>query len=476
MNTKILLITLMAWGLCIHALSQATDTLKYTMQQCIDYAMTNNTSVQNATLDEEIAKAKVREVKGLGLPQITGNFGAQHNFKLRSLFLPGDSFFGPLDANGQPILSKDDILVSPNIFQLPSALDASLNASQLLFNASYLVGLKAAKTYKELAQKASQQTKEQTSVNVSKAYFLTVIAQERLKLFTLNITRLDSTLRQTRALQKQGFVEKIDLDRLEVSFNNLLTEYDKTRNLLLLSDLSLKYQMGMPLTQPLLATDKIDSYTADTTFLNTEKDFNINDRTEYQLLQTQKIASELDLKNNRSAALPTVVLSGSLGAFSQNNDLNFFQNKRYGINNSIQNKTPIGYWADYSFIQLGLSVPIFGGLQRVSKVQQSKLNVKKSENNLKNFESAAAMQLKSASVNARNSLKSLDMQKRNMELAKQISEVSLKKYKQGIGSNLELINSESSLKEAQINYYNALYEYLVYKTEFLQAMGKINSK
>ena len=447
-----------------------TDTLKMSLQQCVDYALKNSTSVKNATLDEEIAAAKVREVRGLGLPQITGSAGLQHYFKLRNSYLPGATPF----VQFPPGTPTPDVLVLPAIFQLPTSLDASLNATQILFNSSYIVGLQAAKTYRELASRSAQQTREQTANNVKKAYYQNLINVERIKLFDVNIVRLDSSLRQLRALQKNGFTEQIEVDRLEVSLNNLMTEYEKTLNLLVLSSLTLKFQMGMPIEQNVILTDSISQY-ANNTEYNLEDKIDPKNRVEYQLLKLQVKSYQLDLKNNRGAALPSLVAQGSIGAFTSTNDLNIFKNRNIAVLKDLTSapdfKNQGSYWSDYSYVQIGLNVPIFTGLQRTGKVQQSKLNLTKAENNLKNFEQAMNVQVQAAKVNLQNSQRSLAIQKRNMELAKSVSNNTFKKYRAGTGSNLEVTNAEASLKEAQINYFNALYDFLVYKIDYEVAAG-----
>ncbi|MFN0048842.1 MAG: TolC family protein [Cytophagales bacterium] len=466
------------WGLAsLGALAQnaqptPTDTLKMSLQDCIDYAVKNNVNIKNATLDEAIASAKVREIRGIGLPQINGSAGLQHYFKLRNSYFPGGGPFGPPADPNDPDPTK--VIVYPAIFQLPTNLDANVTASQILFNASYIVGLQAAKTYKELSVRASQQTKEQTISNVKKAYFQNLVNTERIKLYDININRLDSTISQTRALQKNGFVEQIDLDRLEVTFNNLLTEYEKTLNLLILSSLQLKFQIGLPIENNMILTDKLEKYVADTSFKSINQ-VNPDDRVEYQLLRLQVKSNKLQLKNNRGEALPSLVLSGTIGAFSSAKDLNLFEGKKTAVFNSLTEAPSLqntgAYFSSYSFFQVGLNVPLFTGLQRTNKVQQSKLSLEKSENNLKNFAEVVNLQVKVAKVNLQNSKQSLVIQQRNLDLAKKVSSNVFKKYKAGVSSNLEVITAEASLKESQINYFNALYDFLVNKIDFETAAG-----
>lgn len=116
---------------------------------------------------------------------------------------------------------------------------------------------------------------------------------------------------------------------------------------------------------------------------------------------------------------------------------------------------------------------MFDGLQRHYKIEQAKLDFKKGENNLNNLQLAIELEAASAAVNYNNAISSLQVQKRNLELAKNIYAVSQKKYEQGVGSNLEVINAQASLKESQTNYFNAVYDMLVYKTDYLKATGTL---
>jgi outer membrane protein TolC len=120
-----------------------------------------------------------------------------------------------------------------------------------------------------------------------------------------------------------------------------------------------------------------------------------------------------------------------------------------------------------------LSLNVFDGLQRHYKIQQAKLDLKKGENSLKNLQLAIELEGASAVVNYNNAVSSLQVQKRNLELAQNVYNVSQKKYEQGVGSNLEVVNAQASLKESQTNYFNAVYDMLVYKIDYLKATGSL---
>jgi outer membrane protein TolC len=131
-------------------------------------------------------------------------------------------------------------------------------------------------------------------------------------------------------------------------------------------------------------------------------------------------------------------------------------------------------WYSYSNVGVSLVVPIFSGLQRTYRVQQAKLNVKKLDNGLVNAKAGIDLEIKQAKTNYSNNLKTLVSQRQNMDLAANVARVTKIKYEQGVGSNIEVIDAETSLRESQLNYYNALYNALVAKVDLDKAYGKLN--
>jgi outer membrane protein len=431
-----------------------TDS-SFTLQECIDYALKNQVNVVNSELDEAIAKGRVNEIKAIGLPQINGAISLIDNPQLSKMFFSTSNPFAA--GGGFPGAKRSgDVIVSPNIFQLRSSGDANITASQLIFDGSYFVGLQAASTYRELAKKTTTQTKITTVENVTKAYYMVLINQERTSIFDINLKRLDSLLKDISILYQNGFVEKIDVSRIEVQRNNLLTDKQNFDNLLQLSQLLLKFQMGMPLDQTVTLIEKIESIQLDPNAANTEG-FDYTKRIEYSMLKTGEKLQMLDLKNIKYSRLPRLSAFATGGLNRQ--DIRFW--------NLFGNE-----WFTYTRVGLSLSVPILG-LQSQYQAQQSRYNLNKVQNNLKSMESSLGFQAKSAEISYKNSLQSMESQKRNMELAKEVARVTKIKYTEGVGSNLEVTNAESDLKQAQINFYNALYDAVVSKIDFQKANGTL---
>ncbi len=295
----------------------------FTLEQCIEYAKQNNISSKNALLDEEIAKSKVKETIGIGLPQISGSVSVNHNEKLPRFFATKQTAFGfsGLPESDYPTfypgLADDDVLASQNFFQLKSNGDAGININQLIFNGSYIVGLQASNAYKDLAYKASAQTEEQLVQQVTKAYYAVLINKERTELFTSNIARVDSLLRTTRELFKNGFAESIDADRIQVTLNNLITERDKFLNLNELGLELLKFQMNYPMDQPLSVSGTIQEVQVSVDLNAYKENWDYSSRPDYQVLQANQRLQELNVRNQNAKLLPTLSAHANLGYSTQ---------------------------------------------------------------------------------------------------------------------------------------------------------------
>lgn len=426
------------------AKAQLTDTVAaFTLQEAIDYAQTHQSAILNAKIDEEIARNTVKQTVGIGLPQVNGNINFQDYIKVPTNLLPGDFFGRP----GELI---------PVRFGVKYQSSVGVELSQLLFDGTYLVGLQASKTYKELSSKSLQRSRIETAVAVTKAYYSVLVSNEQLGLLDANIARLKKSLKDTEALFKNGFVEKIDLDRLTVLNNNLETERENVIRLLDLNLHLLKFQMGMNINSTLTLKDSISS-------LNVEESVALNDtaayksRIEYSLMETQKKLNELDLKRYKSQYLPSVGAFGSTTRSLQSNSFSELFNRSFPL----------------AVIGFRISVPIISGGIRNYQVRNAKLELQKTENNLFNLRNGINLEVEQAKTVYRNGFKSLENQKRNMVLAQEVLRVTKVKYEQGVGSSIEVTTAETSLKESQNNYINALYELLINKVNLDKALGKI---
>lgn len=450
--------------------AQQGKTFTFNLQECLEYAYQNNDSLKNAQLDIESAKYKVKETIGIGLPQISGTASFQDYFKVPQIPFPNSEnalqtyFYNNKvqlrDKETNAVVDAPEPTAPPFTlfgFQQKYNANYALNFNQLLFNGTYLVGLKASKTFKELSEKNFNRTKISTTVAVTKAYYQVLVSNEQLELLDANLSQLQQQLKETTELNKQGFVEKIDLDRLQVVVNNLKTTRENTSNLLVLATQLLKFQMGMPVTDNLAVKDKIEDINLDLTSAIAVDTAAYKNRVEYSLLETQARLNNLDLQRLRSQALPSLAAFGSAGnAYQSPSFSDLFKMNLPSV-----------------FIGLQLNVPIFSGFQRTYQVKQARVALQKTNNILNMAKNGFLLQQEQARITYQNSLKSLNNQKANMDLAREVLRVSRIKYKEGVGSSIEVTQAQTELETAENNYIQALYNALVSKVDLDNAYGRI---
>jgi outer membrane protein TolC len=286
-----------------------------------------------------------------------------------------------------------------------------------------------------------------------------LVNRERLKLLDANLLKLKKMLEDVGAMNKAGFVEKIDVDRLEVAYNNLITEKDKVVRLMGISETLLKFQMGYKVNEAILLTDSLSASNNNVITITENQKTEYSLRPEYALVQTQQKLNELNLKRFKLGYLPSLAAYGVLSEQAQRDKFNFFD--------ASQKWYPIG------IVGATLNISFFDGLQNVNRIQQAKINILKTKNTMTGLEQAIDMEISIAQVSYKNALNSLESQTKNMKLAQDVLTVANKKYEQGVGSNLEVINAQTSLKEAETNYFNALYDVYVSKIDYLKANGSL---
>lgn len=455
MNTKNIFLLILLSG--ITALSSyaqqgppAPVVHNFSVADCINYAYENQGSVKNAALDVKSAEYRVKETIGQGLPQINGSVTFQDYLKPPVSVGP-DFLSGNIDPNARLVQFPFGPIKYNNTY--------AVQATQLLFSGTFIVGLKAVKVYKELSQRSLTRSKIETNVNVTKAYYQVLVSNEQIKLLDANIKQLKQQLDETTAQNKQGFVEKIDVDRLAVQYNNLVTNRENVERSLKLNYQMLKFQMGMPIEDELTLTNKLEDIdlnkdlaenTVDTAFYRK--------RIEFTLLETNIRLTELDVQAKKSEFLPTLSANAGYAGIFQENHWRFLFDKFYTNN----------------YVGLNLNVPIFSGGQRTNQLKQKRIEVEKAKNNLHNAANGFKLQANVANVTYVNGLQSLNNQKKSRELAEEVLRVSKIKYQQGVGSSIEVSQAQTALEQANDDYIQALYNVLVSKVDLDKAYGRIN--
>ena len=433
--------------------NSSNPNLRFSLRQAVDFALEQNVAVENARLDEQAADLKVREITSIGFPQISASYGVSDNFIIQKVIVPDGSLFNPEIPKGQPLALQ---------FQPRYGGNAAVTVRQLLFDGSYLIGLQAVKTYRELAVKNSEMTRTQVVEQVKKAYFGALVSFERLRTLDAALQRIGKSLGELESLNKEGFAEQLDVDRLRVQQNNLRSQREKVAALCDISLNLLKFQMGYPVAQSIELSDSL-SMLVNLRALPLESGFDIRKRPEMQLLLLQQTGLNLEIKSLKSGYLPSLALQAQRGALA-------------GSNTFSQVRDPGGSWFAYGSVGLGVNWNVFDSFTKKYKIQQKKIELMKSQHLTDQFRQAAWMEEAHAITQLRNQIRSLEAQEDNLRLSRQVLTVTQTKYREGVGSGLEVTAAESALTEAESGYFGAVYDWLMARVDLEKARGTLLEK
>jgi len=425
--------------------SQPVTKHAFSLKDCVDFAHKNNVQVKNALLNVQIQQQINKDVTSAAMPTISANIGGNDYLKIPTSLLPGEIF-------GQPAGSY-----IPVQFGTKFNANAGIQLQQLLFDGQVFVGLKTRNTTIEFQNKNVEVTEELIKTNVYKIYYQLVASKSQITIFDANLERLNKLLKDAKVLYQNGFVEKLDLDKIAVQISNLETEKLKANNSIEIGYLGLKTLIGMPSKDTLELTDALNENLLKDD-LGMANDFKYQDRKDYQYVGLAKKLNEFNIQRYQMSYLPTLSLSGNYSKNAQRKQFDFFGK---------------GDWFSTSFIGLNLNIPIFSGFSKDAKLQKSRLELKQTENQISNLQLSIDAEIDGAKMVFRAAIATLGFQKQNMQLAENIYNQTKKKFELGTGSNTEITAAQTDLRTAQTNYISALYSAIAAKIDFTKAVGKL---
>lgn len=450
----------------IPAILEAQTT--FTLEEAIEYALDHHISMRNAELNGEDALWQYREAKSIGMPQVSIDGNYNYYFIRPKVVI--EDFISPAILG---ILNQTSIRdeVSGIGGDTPSTLEAQfvrrhsmivgLNASVYVFNGNYLKGLKVGKMFIELARNQKALTEQDIRTNVTRAYQSIIITQKNIDILDRNIQNVTSILNETRAMYESGFVEELDVDRLVLSKENLDNERIKLTRLHEVSKNVLKFQMAYPLQDDIAIEEnlEVDVNRIILEDVNLNGTIDLSNRPEHNLLLESLALDEADLDRIKQGYLPS--LYANIGLEGQLQRDKFFNQDESGI-------LPNGVFG------LSANIPLYDGRDTRSKIERKKIVMEKRQNELNEFDRSLALQVFNARVDLINARETYESTIRAVNLSQKIYDKAQIKYKNGVGSSLELAQAESDLYQSQSNYVNALYDILVAKTSLDIATGLIN--
>ncbi len=427
---------------------KAQDSLQkvhvFSIQQCVDYAAKNNVQVKNAIVALQLQQQENKSITAAALPSFSGTGNFTDYLQIPTTLLPGEFF-------GQP-----GIYV-PVKFGTKYSTNAGLSLQQTLFDGQVFVGLQARKTSLEFASKNIEVTEQTIKVNIYKIYYQLTASKTQIAQLDANIQRAQSLLHDANELYKNGFAEKLDVNKSDVQLVNLQTQKLSVLNTVANGYFSLKLLMGMPVKDSLVLTDSVTEDDIKQGLLD-EGIYKYTDRKDYQYLQLGAKLDQYNIKRYELNRFPTLSLAGSYAKNAQRTSFDFF------------NK---GDWFTTSFFGLNLNVPIFSGFAKNANIQTARLQLLQQQNQIDNLKISIDNDVAQATNDFHNAVITLDNQKQNMDLAQQVYDETKKKYEAGTGSTIDITNAQADLTTAQNNYINAMYDAIIAKINYLNATGKL---
>src|SRR5687768_1495059 len=448
---------------------QAQKVYTVSAKQAVDLAFQEVGRIKNAKIDYQIAEARNKEITGLALPQVSASFQGNHYLSLPLIQFPDASELqiydvldreGVKDANGNPIDPNNAEFKLQNFsFIAPWNVVGGLSVNQLLFDPQVFVGLQARKTYLEQTKINIEVEEISVKESVSKAYFAVLIAEKQLGYIQESVKRLEKLANDMNLMYKNGFAEKLDIDRTTVNLNNTRTTENQLKIVMAIGYASLKAAMGLKQIDSLHLTDALTPDRVKEGVL--DESFAYENRSEVRLLQKTIELQGYDVRRYKLMYAPTVSASYNL--------------QRNGQHNTTYESTTgkSWFWYNTNFIGLNVSVPIFDGFQKKHKIKQTKYSLDKTSNLLEDTKKLVDMEITTSKNTLATAILTMDAQEKNMQLAESVFNTVRKKYQEGIGSSFEVLQTDTDLQQSQSNYFRALYEAMIAKINYLKALGKL---
>ncbi len=443
MNFKSLLISLVLFITTLPIFAQEPSPRIISLQECLKLAIENSPRLKINALEQHKLHYRYKETVGAGLPHInfTGSF--DDYVSLPTQLIPGE-FFG-----------KPGELI-PVQFGTTYNLAGALDASQIIYNQTYLVGMRMARLAMEQNRLESERVRTEVVFEVAQSYYTAQITLKQVRNLEENLKKLVKAEQIARSQYENGLIRKVDLDRIVVNELNTQTAIDRLQVMYEQQLNMQRYFMGLDLDQPIVFSDTVVSAGINLNMAN-----DLSGHIDIRMLEKQKQLATANIKMDQSKYLPSVNLIASMNYLNQSNTYYFFGKSTD--------------WFNTSLLGLRLSVPVFNGFQKRNKVNQSKIELDQLHVSEDNVIRVLSVTSKDAANRLNNAIKDELRQRENMKLAERVYSISQEQYQKGVISLTDLLNAETGLSDSQTNHSLALVQMKIAELEYLKANGRLLS-
>lgn len=423
---------------------------KLSLEGALSYALQNSTALEQARLDIEQSQQKVTEIRASGLPQVSVSSSLTFNPIVQQFVLPAEAFGGDPGE-----------FMAIRAGQNWNAM-TQVQLSQQLFNKQLLAGMKAAQGSEEYYRLLKELSEENLIQQVAANYYMVIINQEKLKAIQSNLQRISQLEKIVEEQYNLGLAKKIDLDRIAVNVSNMETQKVELKRALAQQKNLLKYYADMPMEEEIHLSDlTTEDLEKGLQIIPASLSYQADDILDYKILKKQKDLLELEREATKAEYYPSLSLDANYLYNTQSEKLNMYSSKALNY--------------DMSSISLRLTIPIFDGFSKRSRVKQSDISLQKINREMSQTRNSLFMANENAKNQVNSSLKIISNQKANRTLAMDVFHNTQNNYKNGLASLTDLLNAESDLVLAQNSYNEALLNYKIAEIDFVRSQGKIKT-
>ena len=431
---------------CILLSITAVAQENLSLQQCVQMAVERNINVEKTRIDLEKSGYKVNETRSALLPKVNIN-GSFTDFTEKSKsMLPGAIFGRP----GENFVVEMGTQYNTN---------ASVSITQVLYNQTALTALKIARQMESISELGVVKASEELAAEISKLYFLTLTTAKQQTLIDENIARVKRLSDIIQLLVENGMGRETDFERISVSLENLYTQQSNTKAVYEQQLNMIKYMLEIPLEETIVLTDS-----AEMPLLMQSHELltGFSGHIDIQMLEAQKEINRLNESLIKAGYLPTLAFVGNYGFTGYREELgNYFR------------KSPENNWFSSSYIGLSLSIPLFNGFEKRSKLQQARLDYQKTAMTLDNTMQRFSVNYQNAMNNYQNHKNNVERQKKNISLAGKVYQETALKYREGLATMSDVLQDELGLSNAQAAYLSALYNFKESELNIMTLNGEI---
>ena len=421
----------------------------FNLNAALKYAVENNNDFKNSKVDLLIADERIRESVSSGLPKINGDLGYQNYIDIPTTVLPANAF--------NPNAPADQLIG----LQFGTSINASgtIRLDQLIFSATYISGLKAAKAYKNLMGIIVEKAKVELLSLTTNAYFSSLIFTENQEILTASLDKLQSIQSETKSLVKEGMIAQINEDQIDLLVLQLENRLSEMELLEKNAVSTLKFIMGYPQDSAITLSDKLSNYLLDEWGLE-NLNINASESIDYKIQLENVKLNSLNVKMNQATGIPS--LSG------------FFSHQQIALRNEFNLLDSNQPWYPATFWGIRVNVPIFDSREQAAKTNQSKLELEKAKNSLVNAENNHKYEVSQAINEYNINLLAYKNNKENLNLSQKILSNTLIKFKEGVASSTDVAQAQNQELTAQSQFLQTNFNLLISKLKLDKLQNKIN--